>query len=487
MMALLKTALLRRRSVDTSGTTTRLPRVLGAWSLIALGIGCTIGAGLFSLTGIAASQNAGPAVSLSYVIAAIACGFAGLCYSELAGAIPIAGSAYAYAYIAFGELMAWIIGWDLILEYTVGSATVAVSWSSYAMSLLRGWGITLDPRILTSPFSTIPLPDGNTQRGWINLPAVLIVWIVTALLIRGISESAHVNAIIVAIKLAVIAAVILFAAPFIHTANYHPFIPPNDGSFGHFGFSGVMRAAGMIFFAYIGFDVVSSMAQETRNPARNMPIGILGSLGICAIAYVSFSLVLTGVVSYRAMLGDASPVATAIDQTPFFWLKPLVKLGIICGFTSVLLVLLLGVARVCYAMAHDGLLPGVFSRLHHKTRAPWTTHLAMGLVTSLLCGFLPITELGSMTSIGTLFAFVLVCIGVMVLRHREPEIERKFRVPFGPVIPTIGILICGGLMVSLDLLTWVRLVVWLAVGLVIYFTYGITHSRMARPEGGQSL
>ncbi|GAN53375.1 amino acid permease [Tanticharoenia sakaeratensis] len=481
-MAAFRTALFRRRDLSAGADGhggARLARVLGPWHLVALGIGCTIGAGLFSLTGIAASQSAGPAVSLSYVIAAVACGFAGLCYSELAGAIPISGSAYTYAYIAFGELLAWIIGWDLVLEYTVGAATVAVSWSSYAASLARGWGIAIDPRIVASPFEIVTLADGTKAHGLVNLPAAAIIWIVTALLVRGISESARVNAVIVVIKLAVIAAVIAFASPYIHTANYHPFIPPNDGTFGHFGPSGVMRAAGMVFFAYIGFDVVSAMAGETRNPARDMPVGILGSLIICAVAYVAFALVLTGVVNFHDMLGDASPVATAIDRTPFNWLKPLVKLGVICGFTSVLLVLLLGQARVFFAMARDGLLPALFARLNARTKAPAVTHVFFGIITSLLSAFLPIAELGNMTSIGTLFAFVLVCIGVLVLRRRAPEMERRFKVPGGAIIPVCGIVVCSALMVSLDGLTWARLIVWLIVGLAIYFGYGMRNSRLA--------
>ncbi|GBQ72499.1 amino acid transporter [Ameyamaea chiangmaiensis NBRC 103196] len=471
-------ALLRRKPIiadEGSGEAT-LRRSLGPWQLVALGIGATIGAGLFSLTGIAASENAGPAVVLSFIIAAIACGFAGMCYSELAGMIPMAGSAYTYSYMTMGELAAWIIGWDLVLEYAVGAATVGVSWSSYVVSLLDQIGLHLPPRLLASPFQTVTLADGHQVAGLANLPAVVVVCAVSFLLIRGISESARVNAVIVVIKLAIIAAFIAFGLPFINSANYTPFVPANDGTFGHYGASGILRAAGTIFFAYVGFDAVSTAAQETRNPSRDMPIGILGSLAICTLAYVCFSLVMTGLVNYRAMLGDAAPVATAINVTPFSWLKTAIKLGIICGYTSVMLVLLLGQSRVFYAMSRDGLLPPVFSRVHPRLRTPWLTNLFFMALTSVLCAFLPISELGHMTSIGTLLAFVMVCGGTMILRRTAPEMERRFRVPGGPIIPILGIVSCGVMMVSLDGLTWLRLIVWLAIGLAIYAGYGRRHS-----------
>jgi len=476
-------SLFRRKPIDAGGSDSSgagLRRTLGPWQLVALGIGATIGAGLFSLTGIAASENAGPAVMLSFVLAAIACGFAGLCYSELAGMIPLAGSAYTYSYMTMGELVAWVIGWDLVLEYAVGAATVAVSWSSYVGSLLRQFGIPLPARLTASPFETVTLADGSHAAGIANLPAVFIVCLVSALLIRGITESARVNAVIVVVKLAVIAAVIGFGLPYIHTANYTPFVPPNDGTFGHFGASGVMRAAGTIFFAYVGFDAVSTAAQEARNPARDMPIGILGSLLICTLAYVGFSFVMVGLVNYRAMLGDAAPVATAIDVTPFHWLQGAVKLGIICGFTSVLLVLLLGQSRVFYAMSRDGLLPPMFSRIHPRLQTPYLTNLFFMVLTSVLCAFLPIAELGHMTSIGTLLAFVLVCAGTMILRRTAPNAERRFRVPGGVIIPILGILSCSIMMASLDGLTWLRLIVWLAIGMVIYVCYGRHKSVLRR-------
>ena len=474
-------ALWRRKSVESltlNSDGPALKRALGAWDLIALGIGCTIGAGLFSLTGIAASENAGPAIVISYLIAGIGCAFAGLCYSELASMIPIAGSAYTYAYATMGELVAWIIGWDLVLEYAVGAATVAVSWSSYVNSLLHGFGVSLPPRLLASPFDTVTLPGGAHATGLINLPAVFVIVALSLLLMRGISESARVNAVIVVIKVCVILAVIGFGIPYIKTSNYVPFVPPNTGTFGHFGLSGIMRAAGTIFFAYVGFDAVSTAAQEARKPERDIPIGILGSLVVCSLAYVAFSFVMTGMLNYKLMLNDASPVASAIDVTPYHWLKLAVKIGIICGFTSVILVLLLGQSRVFYAMSRDGLLPRLFSTIHPTWHTPWRSNLLFMVLTGLLCAFLPISELGHMTSIGTLLAFVIVCAGVMILRHRDPHRERRFKVAGGPIVPILGILCCLALMVSLDGLTWIRLFVWLLIGFCVYFGYSRRHSRL---------
>ena len=457
-----------------------LRRLLGPWALVALGIGCTIGAGLFSLTGIAASENAGPAVVLSYLVAAVGCGFAGLCYSELSSMIPIAGSAYTYAYATLGELVAWIIGWDLVLEYAVAAAAVAVSWSRYAVKLLGILGVSLPPRLCASPYETVRLGDGSSAAGLVNLPAVFVIVCVSLLLMRGVSQSARFNNVIVAIKIAVILAVIGFGIPFIRTANYVPFIPPNTGSFGQFGISGVMRAAGTIFFAYVGFDAVSTCAQEARNPRRDMPIGILGSLAICTVAYIAFSLVLTGMLNYHRMLGDPAPVATAIDQTPYGWLKIAVNFGILCGFTSVLLVLLLGQSRVFFAMSRDGLLPEMFSEVHPSWQTPWRSNLFFMVLTAALSAFLPISQLGHMTSIGTLLAFIIVCVGVLILRARDPGRVRQFRVPFGPVVPVLGVLSCGAIMASLDGLTWIRLGVWLLIGLAVFFGYGRRHSRLGR-------
>jgi APA family basic amino acid/polyamine antiporter len=469
------------READVGEHTLR--RTLGPWSLIALGIGAIIGAGLFSLTGIAAAENAGPAVVLSFVVAAIGCGFAGMCYSELASMIPVAGSAYTYAYCTMGEFVAWIIGWDLVLEYAVGAATVSVSWSRYVVSLLHDWGLNLPARFVISPFDVAKLPDGTEVSGFVNLPAIFVISIVSLLLMRGIQESARVNSVIVAVKVAVVLAVVGVGVFYIKAQNYQPFIPPNTGTFGEYGFSGIMRGAGVIFFAYIGFDAVSTAAQEARNPQRDMPIGILGSLLICTILYIAFALVLTGLVNYHDMKGDAAPVATAINQTPFAWLQVAVKLGIIGGFTTVILVMLLGQSRVFFSMARDGLVPKFFSQIHPTWRTPWRSNMVFMVFTSLLSGFVPISNLGHMTSIGTLLAFVIVCIGVVWLRRTYPAQERGYRVPWVPVVPALGIFVCLAMMVSLDVATWWRLFIWLAIGLAIYFIYGRRHSHLPPIQG----
>ncbi len=450
-----------------------LSRTLGVPSLVGLGIGAIIGAGLFSLTGIAAAENAGPAVVISFLLAGLGCAFAGLCYSELAGMIPSAGSAYAYAYATLGELVAWIIGWDLVLEYAVGAATVAVSWSQYVASLLHGWGLDLPHWLLAAP----------SQGGVANLPAAGVVAVLSLLLIGGIRESTTVNNAIVVLKVAVVLTVIGVGAFYVHAANYHPFIPANTGAFGHFGWSGILRGAGVVFFAYIGFDAVSTAAAETRNPQRAMPIGILGSLAICTVLYVGFALVLTGLVSVGDMHGDAAPVATAIDRTPFPWLQVAVKLGIIAGFTSVMLVLLLGQSRVFLAMAEDGMVPALFARLHPTRQTPYWSNLLFMVMTGALAAFVPVEVLGHMTSIGTLLAFAIVCAGVLVLRWREPERKRAFRVPGSPAVPLLGIATCLLMMVSLGWASWARLVAWLVVGLVIYAGYGHRRARLVRERG----
>ncbi len=457
-----------------------LKRTLGPWSLIALGIGAIIGAGIFSLTGLAAAENAGPGVVLSFVVAAIGCAFAGMCYSELASMIPVSGSAYTYSYAILGELPAWIIGWDLVLEYAVASAVVAVAWSGYVVSFLNEIGLPLPVAISACPFDT--LPDGTPMGGIVNIPAMVIIIAVSLLLMIGIQESSRVNMVIVAVKLVIVVTFIALGYHYINWSNYHPFVPPNTGEFGKYGVSGVMQAAGIIFFAYIGFDSVSTAAQEARNPKRDMFIGIVGSLVICTILYICFAFVLTGMVNYKQMIGDRAPVATAIDLTPYPWLKILIKIGIICGFSSVILVLLLGQSRVFYAMSRDGLLPSVFSAIHPKWHTPWKSNLIFLVVVSIMAGLLPISKLGHMTSIGTLLAFVIVCVGVIVLRRTQPNIPRPYRTPFVPVFPIISIVVCLGMMVALPGETWVRLVVWLAIGLVVYFGYSRSHSKLQHPK-----
>jgi APA family basic amino acid/polyamine antiporter len=480
--ALLRTKSLERLNADAEAGEHTLQRTLGPWSLIGLGIGAVIGAGLFSLTGIAAAQHAGPAVVISFAIAALGCCFAGMCYSELAGMIPVAGSAYTYAYATMGEFVAWIIGWDLVLEYAVGAATVSVSWSQYVVRFLHQLGIDLPARFVHSPFETYTLADGTTGTGLVNLPAIVIIVAASWLLMIGIRESARVNAIVVAIKLAVVAVVIGLGAFYVKAQNYVPFIPENTGTFGEYGWSGIMRAAGVVFFAYIGFDAVSTAAQEAKNPQRNMMIGILGSLAICTVIYILFAGVLTGLVHYDAMRGDGAPVNTAIGQTPFPWLKSLVTLGVIAGFSTVILVLLLGQSRVFFTMSQDRLLPGLFSRVHPTWKTPYRSNLFFMVFTGALGGFLPITQLGHMTSIGTLLAFVLVCLGVIILRRTHPDAPRAYRAPLVPLVPILGILTCAAMMVSLDGETWLRLVIWLAIGMAIYFGWSRRHSRVGRAQ-----
>jgi len=463
---------------EGDGEEHKLQRTLGAGSLVALGIGAIIGAGLFSLTGIAAGEHAGPAVLLSFIIAAIGCAFAGMCYSELATMIPIAGSAYTYAYATLGELMAWIIGWDLVLEYAVGAAAVSVSWSRYVISFLYDVGIHLPYRLVACPFESTQLPDGTVVSGIVNVPAILIIVLLSFLLMRGIRESTRVNEIIVVIKVLVVLVFIGVGLFFIKWSNFTPFIPPNTGVFGEFGFSGIMRAAGVIFFAYIGFDTVSTAAQEAKNPKRDIPIGVIGSLIVCTILYVIFAFVLTGMMNYQEMRGDAAPVATAINLTPFPWLQKMIKLGIIAGFTSVILVLLLGQSRVFYSMSRDGLLPKIFSNIHPRWHTPWRSNLFFMVFVGLFSGFVPISKLGHMTSIGTLFAFIIVCAGVMVLRYTHPDWPRAYKTPFVPVVPILGIIVCFAMMFSLGLETWYRLFIWLAVGIIIYFSYSRFRSKL---------
>lgn len=466
---------------QTGGNT--LKRSLGGINLIAIGIGVIIGAGLFSLTGIAAANNAGPAVILSFILAAVGCAFSALCYAEMASMVPVAGSAYTYAYATLGELFAWIIGWDLILEYSVGAATVGISWSRYLVSFLGKFNIHLPAQLVASPFEMIKLADGSQIHGYINLPAVLIIVLITSIIIFGTKGSALFNAIVVALKISVVLIFIALGWHYINPENYKPFIPENNGEFGHFGWSGVLRGAGVVFFVFIGFDIVATMAQETKNPKRNMPIGILGSLIICTILFVLFGYVMTGLAHYTEFKDSAAPVAVAIAHTPYEWLFVAVIAAILIGYTSVILVDLLGQSRVFYSMSKDGLLPKVFSQLHPKFNTPYKSNVVLCLFISLFAGLVPIQVVGEMTSIGTLLAFVMVCLGVLILRKTQPDLPRPFKTPFMPVVPILGIITCLTMMVALPLDTWIRLVVWLLIGFAIYFGYGRKNSKLRKEQG----
>lgn len=465
--------LLKEAAESGEGT---LRRTLSSFNLVTLGIGAIIGAGLFSLTGLAAANNAGPAVTLSFMIGAVACAFAGLCYAEFASMIPIAGSAYTYSYATMGEFMAWIIGWDLVLEYALGAATVSISWSQYLTKFLHYFNITIPPQFTMSPWETVTLADGTAVSGIMNLPAVFIVVLLSLLLIRGTKESAFVNNLLVVLKVAVVLIFIAVGWSHINPANHTPYIPENTGEFGHFGWSGVLRGAGVVFFAFIGFDAVSTAAQEAKNPKKGMPAGIIGSLVICTILYVLFSHVMTGLANYKEFEGTAAPVAIAIAKTPYAWLQESIIIAILAGYTSVILVMLMGQSRIFYTMAKDGLLPKTFGSLHTKFKTPYKSNILFAVFISLFSAFVPVHVVGEMVSIGTLFAFILVCIGVMVMRKTDPDIPRSFRTPWVPFVPVAGIIVCFCMMASLPLDTWLRLAIWMAIGLVLYFTYGKKHS-----------
>jgi APA family basic amino acid/polyamine antiporter len=438
-----------------------LRRSLGPWNLTALGIGSIIGTGIFVLTGTAASQNAGPALVLSMIISAVGCAFSGLCYAEFAAMVPVAGSAYTYAYATVGELFAWIIGWDLVLEYALSTATVAVGWSGYFVSLASDAGVRI--------------PAGLAGSTGFNLPAAIIVLFVGGLLVIGIKQSADTNTLLVAIKSLVLVVFVVAGASYVTRANLTPFIPPNTGEFGHFGWSGILRGAGVMFFAYIGFDAVSTAAQEAKNPARDMPIGILGSLGICTVIYVAVAVVLIGIVPYERLM-VAAPLAVAIDATGLRWLTPVIKTAALFGLFSTMLVTLLGQTRIFYTMSRDGLLPPIFATVHPTFRTPHLSTAMLATIIALVAGLTPIATLGQLVSIGTLLAFVLVSIGVIILRRTAPDVPRPFRTPAVPFVPIAGAVICLAQMAGLPVATWERLLSWLVIGLVVYFAYGRRHA-----------
>jgi APA family basic amino acid/polyamine antiporter len=508
-------------SKDSGG----LKRSLTSLNLTTLGIGAIIGAGIFVLTGQAAAQYAGPAIVISFIVSGLACGFAGLCYAEFASMIPIAGSAYTYSYATLGEFLAWIIGWDLILEYLFAASTVAVGWSGYVVSFLKDLNIFIPPQFIGASGTVLidvpemgwkPLSDVFAQTlassgimveslphvtCILNLPAMFIVALLSTLLVIGIRESANFNNLMVITKVSVIILFVVIGFMFVKAANWDPFIPPNkvevqpfseyggfwgwlkaySEEFGKFGISGILRGAGVIFFAYIGFDAVSTAAQEAKNPQRDMPIGILGSLGISTILYILVAIVLTGIVSYTA-LNVPDPVAVGVDAMGkgMFWLRPIVKIAAIAGLSSVILVMLLGQPRIFFSMSKDGLLPPVFSKVHPRFKTPYVSTIITGVIAMIISGILPISILGELVSIGTLLAFIIVCVSVLVLRKTKPDIHRPFKTPWVPVIPLLGVLFCFVQMISLPFDTWLRLIVWMALGFLIYFFYGIKHSKIGK-------
>jgi APA family basic amino acid/polyamine antiporter len=502
LLALKPLDLLREESEESGEHS--LKRALGAVNLVSLGIGAIIGAGIFVLTGAAAAQYAGPAVWLSFILSGVACAFAGLCYAEFASLIPIAGSAYTYGYATLGEIFAWIIGWDLVLEYAFSAATVASGWSGNVVLFLQKLGIALPPSLIDTPGTLLAFYNGMWQRQSVipagvdiaslphataafNLFAFLAIAGVTAILVIGIRESANLNSVIVLVKITTVLVFIGVAAVYVAghmeqaKANWTPLIPPNTGEFGHYGWSGVVRGAAVVFFAYIGFDAVSTAAQEAKNPKRDMPLGILGSLAICTVLYIATSVLLTGVKNYRE-LNVAAPVAIGMEATGVAWGQWMVLVGTIMGLSTVMLVMLLGQSRVFFSMSKDGLLPKWASNVHPRFRTPWISSIVVGGFVAVFGALIPIGILGELVSIGTLLAFVIVCAGTWVLRVRRPDLPRPFKTPMVPFVPIMGILISFGLMAALPGDTWIRLGVWLVIGLAIYFGYGRKHSRVQQLE-----
>ena len=477
--------LFRRKSVtdlqEEALTDHSLRRVLGPLNLTTLGIGAIIGTGIFVLTGTVAAQNAGPAVVLSFIVAGIASIFAALCYAEFAALVPMAGSAYTYGYATLGEFIAWIIGWDLVLEYALGAVTVSIGWSGYVVSFLTGIGIHIPPELTAARGSLVTLADGSTVTALFNLPAVLIIAIVTTLLVVGIKESANVNNVIVVIKVAVVILFIALAAQAVNPENWRPFIPENTGVREQYGWTGIMAGAGVVFFAYIGFDAVSTAAQEARNPQRDMPIGIIASLLICTALYILVSGIATGVLPYT-QLDVPDPIAKVADAAGLGWISGLIKLGAIAGLSSVILVMLLGQSRIFWTMSKDGLLPPVVARVHPRFKTPWITSIVTGIGVAIFSALLTVREAGSLVAIGTLAAFVVVSIGILVLRVREPNLHRPFKAPVIWFTAPMGALSALYLMISLPWSTWVRLIVWFAIGLVIYALYGYRNSRLGRMQ-----
>jgi APA family basic amino acid/polyamine antiporter len=467
-----------------------LKKTLGPYKLIALGLGAIIGAGLFSITGLAAGSYAGPSITLSFLVAAVGCCFAGFCYAEFASMLPVAGSAYTYSYATLGEFIAWVIGWDLVLEYAVASATVSISWSRYVVKLLEGFQIHLPVELTACPW----------EGGIVNLPAAFIVVAMSLLLIRGTEGSSWVNGIIVILKIAVVLVFIILGWQFIRSDNYIPYIPENNGVWGEFGFSGIIRGAAIVFFAFIGFDAVSTAAQETKNPKRDMPIGIIGSLLICVALYIFFAHVMTGIVNYTVFQGrdGIAPVAIAIDhmgtylpdgsiQSAFPWLNKAIILAILAGYSSVILVMLLGQSRVFYSMSRDGLLPSLFSKVHSKYKSPFKSNLLFMVAISVFALFVPATVAGELTSIGTLLAFIIVSVGILVMRKKMPGAPRAFKAPGVPAVPLLGIVICLFMMVFLPFDTWVRLVLWMLIGHNIYMFYGSKRSKLGAKKKSSLL